>query len=185
MPWRSVVSSAEHFCANDGGVIPLSWRCVVLLEGPGFSVWGPPSRASATFFYHHFSNVRDIQTVRRTRGLLAEEMSVQQSAGMRKNGKQWHEPKKAFRPAAGQTAYAKRVAKEAQAAEVKKIEKEMKAEKEEERQVSFRGICRCIIVLMGFYRGAYRASRTSERPRKRRSATRRWPRRCTRSAWRD
>lgn len=54
---------------------------------------------------------------------------------MRKNGKQWHEPRKAFRPAAGQTAYAKRVAREAQAAEVKKIETEMKTEKEEERQV--------------------------------------------------
>lgn len=62
---------------------------------------------------------------------------LQQSAGMRKNGKQWHEPRKAFRPAAGQTAYAKRVARESQAAEVKKIENEMKAEKEEERQVSW------------------------------------------------
>lgn len=56
--------------------------------------------------------------------------------GLRKNGKQWHEPKKAFRKTAGQTSYAKRVARESQAAEVKQIEKEMKQEKEDERQVS-------------------------------------------------
>ena len=56
--------------------------------------------------------------------------------GVRKNGKQWHEPRKAFRPTAGQTSYVKRVAKQAQEAEVKKVEGEMKAEKEEERQVS-------------------------------------------------
>ena len=56
-------------------------------------------------------------------------------AGLRKNGKQWHEPKKAFRPTSGQTSYAKRVARESQAAEVKKVENEMKGEKEQERQV--------------------------------------------------
>lgn len=58
-----------------------------------------------------------------------------QVTGLRKNGKQWHEPKRAFRPTAGQTSYAKRVARESQAAEVKKVEKEMKDEKEQERQV--------------------------------------------------
>jgi rRNA-processing protein CGR1 len=58
-----------------------------------------------------------------------------QSAGLRVNGKQWHETKKPFRPVQGQTSYAKRVARESQAAEVKKIEKEMKEEKEAERQV--------------------------------------------------
>lgn len=58
-------------------------------------------------------------------------------AGLRKNGKQWHEPKKAFRLTAGQTSYAKRVARESQAAEVKKVENEMKVEKEQERQVGF------------------------------------------------
>ncbi|KAK3116176.1 rRNA-processing protein cgr1 [Teratosphaeriaceae sp. CCFEE 6253] len=56
------------------------------------------------------------------------------TAGLRKNGKQWHETRKAFRPTAGQTPYAKRAAKQAQEAEVKKLETEMKAEKEEERQ---------------------------------------------------
>ena len=60
---------------------------------------------------------------------------------MRKNGKQWHETKKAFRPTAGQTSYAKRAAREAQAAETKKIENEMKTEKEDERQVSLTVTC--------------------------------------------
>lgn len=61
-----------------------------------------------------------------------------QVTGMRKNGKQWHEPKKPFRtstPSTGKSNYAKRVARESQAKEVKAIEKEMKAEKEDERQV--------------------------------------------------
>lgn len=60
--------------------------------------------------------------------------NVSQTMGMRKNGKQWHDAKKAFRPTAGQTSYAKRAAKQSQEAEVKKLENEMKAEKEEERQ---------------------------------------------------
>ncbi|CAD0089737.1 unnamed protein product [Aureobasidium vineae] len=50
-------------------------------------------------------------------------------------GKQWHENKKAFRPTAGQTSYAKRQAKDQALAVVKAQEKEMKEEKEAERQV--------------------------------------------------
>ena len=73
------------------------------------------------------------------------------AGGMRKNGKQWHVTKKAFRPAAGQTSYAKRVAREAQAAEVKKIGKEMKGEKEEERQVSL-GQWFCLRGIFGAWR---------------------------------
>lgn len=65
----------------------------------------------------------------------APNAKMSQVTGLRKNGKQWHETKKAFRPTAGQTSYAKRVAKQAQEAETKKVESEMKAEKEEERQV--------------------------------------------------
>lgn len=57
---------------------------------------------------------------------------------VRKNGKNWHESRKAFRPTAGQTSYAKRAARQAQETEVKKLEKEMKDEKEAERQVSLR-----------------------------------------------
>jgi len=60
---------------------------------------------------------------------------LSQVAGLRKNGKHWHEPKKPFRPNAGQTSYAKRVQRQAQEAEVKKLEREMKAEKEDERKV--------------------------------------------------
>jgi len=51
------------------------------------------------------------------------------------SGKQWHETKKAFRPTAGQTSYAKRQAKDQALAVVKAQEKEMKEEKEAERKV--------------------------------------------------
>ncbi|KAI4758669.1 hypothetical protein E4T52_09181 [Aureobasidium sp. EXF-3400] len=57
-----------------------------------------------------------------------------QTSGMRKNGKQWHETKKAFRPTSGQTTFAKRQAKDQALAVVKAQEKEMKEEKEAERQ---------------------------------------------------
>ena len=60
-----------------------------------------------------------------------------QVTGQKKNGKNWHENKSAFRPLAGQTSYEKRAAKQKQEAEVKKMEKEMKEEKEQERQVCF------------------------------------------------
>lgn len=52
-----------------------------------------------------------------------------------KTGKQWHEPKKAFRPAAGLTSYAKRAKDRVTHALVKAKEKELKEEKEAERQV--------------------------------------------------
>ena len=64
----------------------------------------------------------------------APNADASQVTGIRKNGKQWHPAKKAFRPTAGQTSYAKRVAKQAEEAEVKMLQGEMKAEKEEERQ---------------------------------------------------
>lgn len=54
---------------------------------------------------------------------------------VRKNGKNWHVQRKAFRPTAGQTSYAKRAAREAEAKQIKSLEKEMKDEKEAERQV--------------------------------------------------
>lgn len=65
---------------------------------------------------------------------------ISQITGLRKNGKQWHTPKTAFRPNAGQSSYAKRVAKQADEAEIKKLEGEMKAEKEEVRQRRIQGI---------------------------------------------
>ncbi|KAL7950831.1 hypothetical protein V8C42DRAFT_307671 [Trichoderma barbatum] len=54
--------------------------------------------------------------------------------GMRKNGMQWHAPKKAFRPTAGLSSYAQRTKDRAALAQMKAKEKEMKDEKEEERQ---------------------------------------------------
>lgn len=53
-----------------------------------------------------------------------------------RTGKQWHDTKKAFRPNAGLTSYAKRAARDKEIAIVKAHEKEMKDEKEAERQVS-------------------------------------------------
>ncbi|KAJ4397119.1 rRNA-processing protein cgr1 [Gnomoniopsis smithogilvyi] len=54
--------------------------------------------------------------------------------GMRKNGKQWHAPKKAFRPGSGLTSYEKRAKDRVALAAVKAKEKEMKEEKEDERK---------------------------------------------------
>ena len=54
-------------------------------------------------------------------------------AGLRKNGKNWHAQKKAFRPTAGQTSYAKRMDQEKARKATKALEKEMKDEKEQER----------------------------------------------------
>ncbi|EXJ57127.1 hypothetical protein A1O7_07471 [Cladophialophora yegresii CBS 114405] len=56
-----------------------------------------------------------------------------QKLGRRVNGKNWHEPKKAFRPTAGQTSYAKRKEQEKVAQVAKAREQEMKEEKEAER----------------------------------------------------
>jgi hypothetical protein len=50
-------------------------------------------------------------------------------------GKQWHEPKKAFRPTAGLTSYEKRAEKRKEQEATKAREKEMKEEKAATRQV--------------------------------------------------
>jgi len=52
---------------------------------------------------------------------------------LRKNGKQWHNPKKPFRPASGQSSYAKRKERDATKAANKALEQEMKEEKVAER----------------------------------------------------
>jgi len=54
--------------------------------------------------------------------------------GMRKNGKNWRENKKPFRPTAGLTSYEKRLKQRKTMAAIKEREKEMKEEKEAERQ---------------------------------------------------
>lgn len=51
-------------------------------------------------------------------------------------GKNWHAPKKPFRPAGGMTSYAKRVEERKHREAVKEHEKELKEEKEAERQVT-------------------------------------------------
>lgn len=50
-------------------------------------------------------------------------------------GKQWHPPKKAFRPGSGLTSYEKRAKERLATAAMKAKEKELKDEKEAERQV--------------------------------------------------
>jgi rRNA-processing protein CGR1 len=56
-------------------------------------------------------------------------------------GKQWHEPKKAFRPGSGLTPYEKRAKERVSMALVKAKEKEMKDEKEAERKVRLLSPC--------------------------------------------
>ena len=56
-------------------------------------------------------------------------------------GKQWHDNKTAFRPRANQTSWDKRTADRKALAAVKAKEKELKAEKEAERQASFARAC--------------------------------------------
>ncbi|KAJ5489556.1 rRNA-processing protein cgrA [Penicillium diatomitis] len=62
------------------------------------------------------------------------------AVGMRKNGKNWHSTKKAFRPTAGLTSYAKRQETRKQLEANKEREREMKEEKEAERQAHIQRI---------------------------------------------
>jgi rRNA-processing protein CGR1 len=59
--------------------------------------------------------------------------TAQPPKGMRKNGKQWHTPKSAFRPTAGQTTYVKRMELKKAEQATKALEREMKEAKEDER----------------------------------------------------
>jgi hypothetical protein len=108
-----------------------------------------------------------------------------QVTGQKKNGKNWHENKAAFRPNSGLTSYAKRAEKQKQEAEVKKMEKEMKEEKEQERQVRpiIIWVYACCNFLTHFCREKSKLSRTSVLRKKKRSATSFWPLRCTQSVW--
>ncbi|KAH9873477.1 hypothetical protein IAQ61_004100 [Plenodomus lingam] len=68
---------------------------------------------------------------------ITEASPAQETApvkGMKKNGKQWHGNKSAFRPRTNQTSWEKRTAERAALAAVKAKEKELKEEKESERQ---------------------------------------------------
>jgi len=57
------------------------------------------------------------------------------SSYSKRTGKQWHAQKSAFRPTAGQTPYAKRAEAQKAQAVVKAKEREMRGDKEAERQV--------------------------------------------------
>ncbi|KAI1618501.1 hypothetical protein EDD37DRAFT_647296 [Exophiala viscosa] len=63
-----------------------------------------------------------------------------QKHGKRVNGKNWHAPKKPFRPTAGQTAYSKRKEQDQIKQAVKAREQEMKDEKEQERSSRIQAI---------------------------------------------
>ncbi|KAK3310181.1 rRNA-processing protein CGR1 [Chaetomium strumarium] len=67
-------------------------------------------------------------------GAASGEAVVAKPLGMRKNGKQWHAPKKAFRPGSGLTSYEKRAKARVEQAATKAKEREMKEEKEAERK---------------------------------------------------
>ncbi|KAH6853649.1 rRNA-processing protein CGR1 [Chaetomium sp. MPI-CAGE-AT-0009] len=67
-------------------------------------------------------------------GAPAPEVAAVKPLGMRKNGKQWHAPKKAFRPASGLTSYEQRAKMRVAQAATKAKEKELKEEKEAERK---------------------------------------------------
>ncbi|KAI5465935.1 hypothetical protein BGZ63DRAFT_374912 [Mariannaea sp. PMI_226] len=75
-----------------------------------------------------------------TNGAVVAETQPSKPLGMRKNGKQWHPVKKAFRPTAGLKSYEKRTQERALMAQVKAKEKEMKAEKEEERKLRIQAL---------------------------------------------
>ncbi|CAI6283808.1 unnamed protein product [Periconia digitata] len=64
----------------------------------------------------------------------AVDSSTTATKGMRVNGKNWHDPKKPFRPRANQTSFEKRTRERQTLAATKAKEKELKDEKEAERQ---------------------------------------------------
>lgn len=104
-------------------------------------------------------------------------------------GKQWHAPRKAFRPSSGLTSYEQRTKLRMSTSATKAREKEMKEEKEAERQVRLNHKYRHMTwaTLIWVIRNEYKQSRINAPQRRKRNDTRRWPRRCTRnesSGWR-
>ncbi|KAL4748786.1 hypothetical protein BDW72DRAFT_179506 [Aspergillus terricola var. indicus] len=59
---------------------------------------------------------------------------------IRKNGKNWHDDKKPFRPNGGLTSYTKRAAARKQQEAVKEHEKELREDREAERQAHIQRI---------------------------------------------
>ncbi|KAH8689202.1 rRNA processing protein CgrA [Talaromyces proteolyticus] len=62
------------------------------------------------------------------------------SVGMRKNGKNWHASKKAFRPTAGLKSYAKRMQERVDYSNMKEREKELRDEKQADREKHIQAI---------------------------------------------
>lgn len=71
----------------------------------------------------------------RKNGFAAEHLQYKQEHAYNSAGKQWHVPRKAFRPGSGQTSYEQRAKDRVAIEAMKAKEKEMKDEKEAERQV--------------------------------------------------
>lgn len=66
--------------------------------------------------------------------------SVNPVKGMRKNGKNWHDSKKPFRPTSGLTSYEKRLEARKRQEAVKEHERELREEKEAERKAQIQKI---------------------------------------------
>lgn len=96
-------------------------------------------------------------------------------------GKNWHDAKKPFRPAAGMTSYAKRQELRKQHEAIKEHERELKEEKEAERQVSIHCYVVTVWMLITDKRPISKGSRNAEPQRRKRNDTTRWQRRCTTS----
>jgi hypothetical protein len=96
-------------------------------------------------------------------------------------GKQWHAPRSAFRPSAGLSSYEKRKHERVATAAMKAKEKEMKDEKEAERQVCTLPSSSTQDTADDCHRDECKPLKRKEQPRKSVRGTRSWPRRCTRS----
>ncbi|PKX90246.1 CGR1 family protein [Aspergillus novofumigatus IBT 16806] len=66
--------------------------------------------------------------------------SVNPVKGIRKNGKNWHDSKKPFRPTSGLTSYEKRLETRKRQDAVKEHERELRDEKEAERKAQIQKI---------------------------------------------
>jgi rRNA-processing protein CGR1 len=84
-------------------------------------------------------------------------------------GKQWHDNKPAFRPRANQSSWEKRTAERKSLAAVKAKEKEMKEEKEAEKQVwCHTSLCRgCELTMLQRRTDAIRTKRAAKEERER------------------
>ncbi|KAL8709255.1 MAG: hypothetical protein Q9220_005998 [cf. Caloplaca sp. 1 TL-2023] len=67
-------------------------------------------------------------------------MSTLTAPSLRKNGKQWHTPRPPFRPTSNLTSYKKRLIAQKITADTKLQEREMKSEKEAEREKRIQAI---------------------------------------------